>query len=51
MGYAIELAESCSVEPKLPNLTLQYYRAAIEAGIGNKYFPAIIELIGKGNAS
>lgn len=48
MGYCIELAESCGVDPKLPNLAAEYYREAVEQGIGNKYFPAIIELIGKG---
>lgn len=48
MGYCIELSESCGVEPKLPNLVMQYYRAAVERGIGGKYFPAIIELIEMG---
>jgi len=48
IGYCIELAEDCGVDPKLPNLAAEYYRAAVEQGIGMKYFPAIIELIGKG---
>lgn len=47
LGYAIELAEQMGVEPRLPRLASQYYEAAVEQGIGNKYFPAIIELIGK----
>jgi 3-hydroxyisobutyrate dehydrogenase-like beta-hydroxyacid dehydrogenase len=47
LGYCIELAEACGVEPKLPNLVAEYYREAVEQGIGNKYFPAIVELIGK----
>ena len=45
LGYAIELAESCNVEPRLPKLVAQYYRSAVEKGIGDKYFPAIIEII------
>ena len=47
LGYAIELADQMGVEPRLPRLASQYYEAAVEQGIGNKYFPAIIELIGK----
>lgn len=47
LGYAIELAEQTGVEPRLPRLAAEYYEAAVERGIGNKYFPAIIELIGK----
>lgn len=47
LSYCIELAKSCNVEPRLPNLAAQYFREAVEQGIGNKYFPAIIELIGK----
>jgi 3-hydroxyisobutyrate dehydrogenase-like beta-hydroxyacid dehydrogenase len=48
IGYCIELAESCGVEPNLPRLAAQYYQEAVAQGIGQKYFPAIIELIGKG---
>lgn len=47
LGYAIELAEQMGVEPRLPRLAAEYYQSAVEQGIGNKYFPAIIELIGK----
>lgn len=47
LGYAIELAEQTGVEPRLPRLAAQYYQSAVEQGIGSKYFPAIIELIGK----
>lgn len=47
LGYSIELAESCGVEPRLSKVARQYYAAAVEAGIGEKYFPAIIELIDK----
>ncbi len=48
LGYAIELAGDCGIEPRLANLAKQYYSAAIEKGLGDKYFPVIIELIGKG---
>jgi 3-hydroxyisobutyrate dehydrogenase-like beta-hydroxyacid dehydrogenase len=47
LGYSIELAESCGVEPRLSKVAQQYFEAAVEAGIGAKYFPAIIELIDK----
>lgn len=45
LGYAIDLAERMGVEPRLPRLAAEYYQAALDAGIGQKYFPAIIELI------
>ncbi len=48
LGYAIDLAQSCGVEPRLSSLVEKYYRAAVEQGLGSRYFPAIIELIGKG---
>ena len=47
LGYSIELAESMGVEPRLPRLVEQYYKAAIETGLGEKYFPTIIEVIGQ----
>lgn len=47
LGYAIELARDCGVEPRLADLAQGYYSAAIDSGLGEKYFPAIIELIGK----
>jgi 3-hydroxyisobutyrate dehydrogenase-like beta-hydroxyacid dehydrogenase len=47
LGYSIELAKSCGIEPRLPSLVERYYRAAVDQGFGDKYFPAIIELIGK----
>lgn len=45
LGYAIELAEQTGVEPRLPRLAAQYYQAAVDQGIGDKYFPAIVEVI------
>ena len=50
LGYAIELAEQMGVEPRMPRLTASYYEAAIAQGIGEKYFPAIIETIDPRNA-
>lgn len=47
LGYTIALAESVGVEPKLSRLAASYYEAAVEQGIGDKYFPAIIEVIDK----
>lgn len=45
LGYTIELAEQVGIEPRLPRLAGEYYQAGIDAGIGDKYFPAIIELL------
>lgn len=47
LGYAIELAGEMGVEPRMANRAAQYYKAAVDEGIGAKYFPAIIELIDK----
>ncbi|MFM5932314.1 MAG: NAD(P)-dependent oxidoreductase [Novosphingobium sp.] len=45
MGYTLELAGEMGVEPRMANRAAEYYQAAIDAGIGPKYFPAIIELV------
>lgn len=47
LGYAIELAGEMGVEPRMANRAAEYYQAAIDKGLGDKYFPVIIELIGK----
>ncbi len=47
LGYAIALAEESRVEPRVAKLAAEYYTAAVEAGIGEQYFPAIIGLVGK----
>lgn len=47
LGYAIELAGEMGVEPRMANRAAEYYRAAVEQGIGDKYFPAIIEVVDK----
>jgi 3-hydroxyisobutyrate dehydrogenase-like beta-hydroxyacid dehydrogenase len=48
LGYTIELAKSCGVQPRLPAVAEGYYRAALEKGLGGRYFPAIIQLIERG---
>ena len=45
LGYAIELAGDMGVEPRMANRAAEYYRAAVDQGIGDKYFPAIIEVV------
>jgi 3-hydroxyisobutyrate dehydrogenase-like beta-hydroxyacid dehydrogenase len=47
LGYAIELAGEMGVEPRMANRAAEYYAKAVDQGLGDKYFPAIIELIGK----
>jgi 3-hydroxyisobutyrate dehydrogenase-like beta-hydroxyacid dehydrogenase len=48
LGYTISLAHSCGVEPRLPVAVREYYQAALDKGLGGRYFPAIIELIEAG---
>jgi 3-hydroxyisobutyrate dehydrogenase-like beta-hydroxyacid dehydrogenase len=48
LGYAIELAGQMGVEPHMANRAAQYYQTAVDQGIGEKYFPAIIEVVDKG---
>lgn len=47
IGYTLELAEQMGVAAKLPQLAAEYYQAAIDEGMGDKYFPAIIELVAR----
>ena len=48
LGYTIELARSCGVQPKLPAVVEAYYEEAVEKGLGGRYFPVIIQLIDGG---
>jgi 3-hydroxyisobutyrate dehydrogenase-like beta-hydroxyacid dehydrogenase len=48
LGYMVSLAHSCGVEPRLPAAVREYYQAALDKGLGGRYFPAIIELIEAG---
>ena len=47
LGYAIELAEQVGVEPRVARLAASFYRQAVDAGLGDEYFPAIIKLVDK----
>jgi len=48
MGYTIDLIKSTGVGAKLPAVAQSYYQAAVDKGLGGRYFPAIIELIERG---
>ena len=48
IGYSIELAKSMNVDPQVTELARKYYQAAVDNGLGGRYFPAVIELIDKG---
>jgi 3-hydroxyisobutyrate dehydrogenase-like beta-hydroxyacid dehydrogenase len=50
IGYSIELAREMGVNPQISLLAEKYYEAAVENGLGGRYFPAVIELIEKGIA-
>jgi len=45
LGYTLELAEQMGVEPKMGHLAAAYYQQAVDEGIGEQYFPAIIRLV------
>jgi len=47
LGYTLELAEQVGVDARVGKLAATYYQAAVDAGIGDKYFPAIIEVVEK----
>lgn len=47
IGYALALAEEMGVDAKVHEIAREYYREAVESGIGAQYFPAIIDLIAK----
>lgn len=45
LGYTLELAEQMGVEPRMGRLAASYYQQAVDEGIGEQYFPAIIRLV------
>ena len=45
IGYVLELAASSGVHAKAAELAQRYYQDAIEAGLGGRYFPVVLELI------
>jgi 3-hydroxyisobutyrate dehydrogenase-like beta-hydroxyacid dehydrogenase len=47
IGYVLELAESNGVHAALAERAQRYYQDAIEAGLGGRYFPVVLELIEK----
>lgn len=48
IGYSIELAKSMGVDPQVSELAERYYKASVEHGYGGRYFPAVIDMIDKG---
>lgn len=50
IGYALEMAQQAGVEPRMTTTAADYYKQAVDSGIGAKYFPAIIELIEGGES-
>ena len=47
MGYALEMAAETGVAPRMAEQARTYYQNAIDAGIGDAYFPVIVDLVGK----
>ena len=50
LSYAIELAASCGVEPKMTRLASDYY-TRVDTAYGDAYYPALVELLDKETAS
>lgn len=48
IGYVFELAEETGVSLKAAETVRRYYEAAVENGLGGRYYPAVIELVEKG---
>lgn len=48
IGYVFELAEETGVSLKAAEAVRRYYEAAVENGLGGRYYPAVIELVEKG---
>ena len=49
IGYVLELAEASGVKAHAAELTQRYYQQAVEAGLGGRYFPVVLELIDRQN--
>lgn len=45
IGYLLELAAASGVKAQAAELTQAYYQGAIDAGLGGRYFPVVLELI------
>ncbi len=45
LGYALELAEAAGVEAPTARVAARRLREAIDAGLGDRYFPALLEVI------
>jgi len=45
IGYVLELAAASGVKAHAAELTQHYYQQAVEAGLGGRYFPVVLELI------
>lgn len=47
ISYVLELAETSGVKANVAETAQRYYQAAIDAGLGGRYFPVVLELIEK----
>jgi 3-hydroxyisobutyrate dehydrogenase-like beta-hydroxyacid dehydrogenase len=51
IDYVFQLAEETGVSIKAAETTRSYYQAAIEHGLGGRYFPGVISLVEDGSMS
>ncbi|WP_295845940.1 NAD(P)-dependent oxidoreductase [Tardiphaga sp.] len=47
ISYVLELAEASGVKANVAETAQRYYQGAIDAGLGGRYFPVVLELIEK----
>jgi 3-hydroxyisobutyrate dehydrogenase-like beta-hydroxyacid dehydrogenase len=47
ISYVLELAEASGVKANVAETAQRYYQDAIDAGLGGRYFPVVLELIEK----
>lgn len=49
IGYLLELARATGVQAEAALVAERYYQRALEAGLGGRYFPVVLELIEQGS--
>ena len=50
LGYALDMAEGAGVDARIAKKAGEYYREAVDRGIGAAYFPVIVDMIAKASS-
>ncbi len=48
LSYVLELAGQMKVDTQVTRLSQRYYQATVDGGFSGRYFPAVIEIVDKG---